>query len=103
MDTVTLTTLFYLEYSALTTKKKKKDEAEVTSPVSLMEWHLNFYQKTNQIRPRPIEAICRAGEVMFVPNGWWHMVVNLEDSIGMSNISILYGIISCKHLLLVLL
>ncbi|RUS14103.1 hypothetical protein BC937DRAFT_94339 [Endogone sp. FLAS-F59071] len=49
-----------------------------------MEWHLNFYKKINQIRPRPIEAICRAGEVMFVPNGWWHMVVNLEDSIGWS-------------------
>ncbi|RUS16986.1 hypothetical protein BC938DRAFT_476395 [Jimgerdemannia flammicorona] len=60
------------------------DESEVTSPVSLMEWHLNFYKKIHQIQPRPIEAICRAGEVMFVPNGWWHMVVNLEDSIAIT-------------------
>ncbi|KAI0234134.1 hypothetical protein L0F63_000412 [Massospora cicadina] len=62
-----------------------KDESEVTSPVSIMEWHLNYYQEAvNEMDVKPIEAICRAGEIMFVPSGWWHLVVNLEDSIAIT-------------------
>ncbi|CAG8785458.1 24291_t:CDS:2 [Gigaspora margarita] len=60
------------------------DESEVTSPVSLMEWHFNYYKETNKSKIRPLEGICRAGEVIFVPNGWWHMVINLEDSIAIT-------------------
>ncbi|CAG8845141.1 12830_t:CDS:2, partial [Racocetra persica] len=58
------------------------DEAEVTSPVSLMEWHFNYYKETQKSKIRPLEGICRTGEMIFVPNGWWHMVFNLEDSIA---------------------
>jgi hypothetical protein len=47
-----------------------------------MEWHLNFYKETQKSKPRPFEGICKAGEIIFVPNGWWHMVINLEDSIA---------------------
>ncbi|CAI2188621.1 6410_t:CDS:2 [Funneliformis geosporum] len=60
------------------------DEAEVTSPVSIMEWHLNFYNETQKSKLRPLEVICKAGEIIFVPNGWWHMVINLEDSIAIT-------------------
>ncbi|CAG8546309.1 6878_t:CDS:2 [Funneliformis caledonium] len=60
------------------------DEAEVTSPVSIMEWHLNFYKETQKPNLRPLEVICKAGEIIFVPNGWWHMVINLEDSIAIT-------------------
>ncbi|CAG8456328.1 4864_t:CDS:2 [Ambispora leptoticha] len=60
------------------------DEAEVTSPISLMEWHLNFYKEAQRSHPRPLEGVCQAGEIIFVPNGWWHMVVNLEDSIAIT-------------------
>ncbi|CAG8591558.1 21785_t:CDS:2 [Cetraspora pellucida] len=60
------------------------DEAEVTSPVSLMEWHFNYYKETQKSNMRPLEGICRAGEMIFVPNGWWHMVINLEDSIAIT-------------------
>ncbi|CAG8460494.1 3654_t:CDS:2 [Acaulospora colombiana] len=60
------------------------DEAEVTAPVSLMEWYLNYYKGARKSDPRPLEGICRAGEIIFVPNGWWHMVVNLEDSIAIT-------------------
>ncbi|TVU24916.1 hypothetical protein EJB05_27381, partial [Eragrostis curvula] len=60
------------------------DGAEVTSPVSIMEWFMNFYSACKTWEKRPIECVCRAGEVVFVPNGWWHLVINLEDSIAIT-------------------
>lgn len=60
------------------------DGAEVASPVSIMEWFMNFYGETKKWKKRPVECICRAGEVIFVPNGWWHLVINLEDSIAIT-------------------
>ncbi|KAK6099357.1 hypothetical protein MT418_000782 [Batrachochytrium dendrobatidis] len=71
-----------------------KDGSNVTSPVSLAEWFMNYYQEihssagaSNQntkCTPKPIECICRAGEMIFVPNGWWHCVMNLTDSIAIT-------------------
>uniref|UniRef100_A0A0D6R3N9 JmjC domain-containing protein n=1 Tax=Araucaria cunninghamii TaxID=56994 RepID=A0A0D6R3N9_ARACU len=60
------------------------DGAEVASPVSIIEWFMNFYGETKHWKKRPTECICRAGEVIFVPNGWWHLVINLEDSIAIT-------------------
>ncbi|XP_031501689.1 arginine-specific demethylase JMJ22 isoform X1 [Nymphaea colorata] len=60
------------------------DGVEVACPVSILEWFMNFYEQTKQWKRRPIECICKAGEVMFVPNGWWHLVINLEDSIAIT-------------------
>lgn len=60
------------------------DGAEVACPVSIMEWFMNFYGATRNLKRRPIECICKAGEVIFVPNGWWHLVINLEESIAIT-------------------
>lgn len=60
------------------------DGVEVAAPVSIMEWFMNFYEQTKLWKKRPVECICRTGEVMFIPNGWWHLVVNLEDSIAIT-------------------
>ncbi|KAI3985017.1 hypothetical protein MKX01_004785 [Papaver californicum] len=49
------------------------DGAEVVCPVSIIEW-----------KRRPVECVCKAGEVIFVPNGWWHLVINLEESIAIT-------------------
>lgn len=27
----------------------------------------------------PVEGVCRAGECIFVPRGWWHCVMNVDD------------------------
>ena len=54
------------------------DGADVACPVSLVEWFLNFYKETRRGPVQPLEGICRAGEVLFVPRGWWHMALNLE-------------------------
>ncbi|KAI9122018.1 hypothetical protein K1719_006707 [Acacia pycnantha] len=60
------------------------DGAEVASPVSIIEWFMNFYGATKNWKKKPIECICKAGEVVFVPNGWWHLVINLEESIAIT-------------------
>ena len=33
---------------------------------------------------RPVHAIQRAGEIMFVPHGWWHAVLNLEHTLAVT-------------------
>lgn len=60
------------------------DGADVACPVSLIEWFLNFYKETQTGSVQPLEGICRAGEVLFVPRGWWHMALNLEESIAVT-------------------
>nr|XP_023878641.1 F-box protein At5g06550 [Quercus suber] len=60
------------------------DGAEVACPVSIIEWFMNFYGATKNWEKKPIECICKAGEVIFVPNGWWHLVINLEESIAIT-------------------
>ncbi|KAL0344860.1 UNVERIFIED_CONTAM: F-box protein [Sesamum radiatum] len=60
------------------------DGAEVACPVSIIEWFMNFYNATKSWKKRPIECVCKAGEVIFVPNGWWHLVFNLEDSVAIT-------------------
>lgn len=60
------------------------DGAEVACPVSIIEWFMNFYGATKTWKRKPIECICKAGEVIFVPNGWWHLVINLEESIAIT-------------------
>lgn len=58
----------------------------VTSPLSLPEWYLSFYNASDFSKGKgPIECVCSAGEIIFVPNNWWHAVINLE------------GIFDCFH------
>ncbi|KAJ3095383.1 hypothetical protein HDU97_007006, partial [Phlyctochytrium planicorne] len=61
-----------------------EDGSEVTSPVSLAEWFLNHYDEMKSSPVKPIECICRAGELIYVPRGWWHAVMNLEETIAIT-------------------
>eukprot|EP00050_Salpingoeca_kvevrii_P013581 m.29581 g.29581 ORF g.29581 m.29581 type:complete len:509 (-) comp5111_c0_seq2:77-1603(-) len=60
------------------------DLSEVTSPVALLEWFTQFYAETKHTPVKPVECVVEAGEVIFVPSGWWHTVVNLEESIAIT-------------------
>eukprot|EP00898_Chlorokybus_atmophyticus_P007500 jgi/Chlat1/7751/Chrsp66S07229 len=61
-----------------------KDGADVATPVSITEWFMNFYDQTKKMDVKPVECVCEAGEVVFVPRGWWHTVVNLEASVAVT-------------------
>ena len=60
-----------------------QDSSEVTSPLSIAEWLLTFHEEARQL-PECIEGICEKGEILHVPSGWWHLVVNLEDGIALT-------------------
>lgn len=55
------------------------DQSEVTSPLSIAEWLLGFHAQA-RATPGCAEGICKEGEVLHVPSGWWHLVVNLSSS-----------------------
>jgi hypothetical protein len=59
------------------------DEGEVTSPLSIAEWLLAFHAEARRT-PGCLEGVCAEGEVLHVPSGWWHLVVNLEPSIAVT-------------------
>ena len=60
-----------------------EDQSEVTSPLSIAEWLLGFHAQA-RTTPGCIEGICREGEVLHVPSGWWHLVINLSPSIAIT-------------------
>ncbi|KAH0543056.1 hypothetical protein FGG08_002569 [Glutinoglossum americanum] len=60
-----------------------KDQSEVTSPLSVTEWLLGFHAEARKTRGC-LEGICGEGEVLHVPSGWWHLVVNLTHSVAIT-------------------
>ena len=67
-----------------------EDGVSVTAPISLYEWFRVFYSSLAELRSTataasaPLEATVSAGEILFVPAGWWHCCLNLEPSIAIT-------------------
>jgi len=71
-----------------------EDQSEVEAPLSLAEWLFNYYPqakamygpraKDPKLRNKLQESVCETGEIFYVPAGWWHLVVNLESSIAVT-------------------
>ena len=57
------------------------DGSAVRQPHSLLEWFGNgLYEETKEMYGKKLhECICGPGQLMVIPRGWWHCVVNLED------------------------
>jgi oxalate decarboxylase/phosphoglucose isomerase-like protein (cupin superfamily) len=54
------------------------DGFAVRQPLTLTEWLEGFYEETkSRYGDKLIECTCNAGEVMYVPRGWWHCVRNI--------------------------
>lgn len=60
------------------------DEGDVTAPVSVMEWFLNFYDHDVLEEYGAVECVVKEGEMIFVPMGWWHCVLNTTTSIAIT-------------------
>mmetsp|Transcript_18812 Transcript_18812/g.21815 ORF Transcript_18812/g.21815 Transcript_18812/m.21815 type:complete len:621 (-) Transcript_18812:25-1887(-) len=76
------------------------DGDEVALPLSVGEWIIQYWTehmeqyRTRPVDQRPLECTTHPGDVVFVPHGWWHSVINLDDS----NIAITHNYISRSNL-----
>jgi len=61
---------------------------DVAMPISLGEWFLTYWndhvkERTNpNVSKRPLECTVHPGDILFVPHGWWHCVLNLDDGLS---------------------
>ena len=60
-----------------------RNGAQVVAPVSLLEWFQQFYEEA-RADGRMVEGVCGQGDVVFVPAGWWHLVMNLEETLAVT-------------------
>lgn len=76
------------------------DGLDIVAPRSSAEWLANFLANTLRL---PELAVARAypGDVVFVPRGWWHMVINLDSyNVALTrNFCSPYGLKHTLHLL----
>ncbi|KAM7253241.1 hypothetical protein ACFE04_025859 [Oxalis oulophora] len=57
-------------------------DVHIDTPSSL-QWWLDFYPLLAD-EDKPIECTQQPGETIFVPSGWWHCVLNLENTVAVT-------------------
>ncbi|KAJ3700110.1 hypothetical protein LUZ61_003815 [Rhynchospora tenuis] len=57
-------------------------DVNIESPTSL-QWWLDIYPLLSD-EDKPIECTQLPGETIFVPTGWWHCVLNLENTVAVT-------------------
>jgi len=68
------------------------DGSSVATPVSVMEWYLDHFP-SHKARCKgeevggggPVCGLQYPGDVVFIPAGWWHQVLNIEDSLALTH------------------
>jgi len=56
------------------------DGADVATTTSLVDWFLNFFEPA-AADGRLLQCVCQAGDLLFVPSGWWHAALNVDDGL----------------------
>ncbi|KAF8976183.1 hypothetical protein BGZ46_008478 [Entomortierella lignicola] len=51
--------------------------------LSSVEWYLDVYPSLPS-GLRPIEIVQHPGQTIYVPSGWWHMVLNMDDTVAVT-------------------
>lgn len=51
------------------------------SVMPLPQWLRDVYP---MLPKKPIEALQHPGEVLFIPNGWGHAVLNIDEVVGIA-------------------
>jgi hypothetical protein len=55
------------------------DNSDYYNAPGPLRYLLEIYPKIKPTDPHPLECIQYPGEIIYVPGGWWHMVINIED------------------------
>jgi hypothetical protein len=61
-----------------------KEELLIDEKGDAASWYKNSYAKVIQKNLNHIEVIHRAGEIVYVPPNWWHVVMNLEFTVALT-------------------
>lgn len=77
------------------------DGDEVALPLSVGEWIVQYWEEhveqytQRPVGERPLEVTTVPGDVIFVPHGWWHSVINLDGTI---NVAVTHNYLSPSNL-----
>lgn len=78
------------------------DADSVALPLTVGEWLFEFWSdhverllSAPSAAVQPLECTAFPGDVVFVPHGWWHMVINLDAGL---NIAITHNYVSTSNL-----
>ncbi|GLD97330.1 hypothetical protein PINS_up006014 [Pythium insidiosum] len=66
-----------------TTRDRRSGRESVLDMTSLA-WYLHVYP-TLAPHERPLEVLQEPGDVIYVPSGWWHLVLNLETTVAVTH------------------
>uniref|UniRef100_A0A7S4K5J7 JmjC domain-containing protein n=1 Tax=Guillardia theta TaxID=55529 RepID=A0A7S4K5J7_GUITH len=61
------------------------DGAQQQQEISLLQWFVKYYHEEDDSSNKRLECVTKAGELMYVPRGWWHCVLNLEPCVALTH------------------